>query len=308
MTELPPFRRPSFRVAGWYALLTGPFRIVATPLWGRVYRHVMQVRLLKELPVQSWKRGNIAYILGSGPSINDLTENQWREMRRGTTVGFNWWLYHPHVPDLYVFENLTERHRSALMHRAPDYAETPLILKQFLTNFSPRKHRARLRSLSELPLEVRQNIFMSSDLVVPGRTRDELERWFRRAMRVRWLCEADRIQWLPKRAASLTFLVALCARAGFRDVVLCGVDLNTPGSFYDPAPLGVTTERSAREASNRTIWVHETENPSEKVLPISAVLQALNETVLEPRGIRLHVAHSASALARTLPVYEWERA
>ena len=297
------FRRdPSFRTAPWYSLMTAPIRFAATPVWARVYKQSLGVRLLKDLAVAAWKRGDTAFVLGSGPSINDLVEAQWAQIRGQTSIGFNWWLHHPHVPDLYVFENVSERHRLLLAERAADYEGIPLLLKQFLTNFSPSKHRARLGLLRTLPESLRRNIYLSSDLLVPGRSEDELRRWVRNVDRLGLMRPKDRFQWVPKRTSSLAFLVALCVRAGFRRIVLCGVDLNRPGYFFDDAGA---SSAAASVGSDGPFRLHETEDPKIKVLTISQVLSVLTTEVLAPKGVRLEVAHPGSALAAVIPVYGW---
>ena len=302
-------RQPSFRIAPWYTIVTAPLRFALTPLVAAWYRRATGSRSLKHLPVQSWKKGDTAFILGSGPTINDLTEVQWREISSGTSIGFNWWLRHSFVPDLYVFENIRDDHRRLLADRAVDYGDTPLILKQFLTNFSPRKHRRRRRLLLSLPDAVRENVYLASDLLIPGRSPKEFTRWVRVFNRIGLLRRSDTIQWLPKRTASLTFLVALCVRAGFKKVVLCGVDLNRRGYFFD---LNHDTGRGDRGYGEKggppptiTTELHKTEDPAAKVIPISLAIESLVSEVVVPRGAKVLVSNPHSALSGTAPVFSW---
>lgn len=300
MNETPRMattRPPTFRTAPWYSWATAVPRALATPLWATAYTRRLGVHCLKDLSTQSWKRGDTAFIMGSGPSINDLTGQQWEIIRGGTTIGVNWWTKHDFVPDLYVFERLTDGPRQMLLSRAEDYANTPMILKQCLTNFSPVIHRWRMELISLLPKGLRSRLYLSSDLLVPGRTEEELRRAFRTAERLGFFRSRERFQWVVKRTSSLTFLICLCVRAGFRDIVLCGVDLNRPGTFYDTKPTA---------SSNGLI--HETQDPSVKVLPISDVLRLLNDEVLRAKNERLFIANPTSRLASFLPVYDWSQA
>ena len=297
MTETPRLattRPATFRTAPWYSWATAIPRAVTTPLWASIYKRRLGVRPLKELSTHSWKRGGTAFILGSGPSINELTEPQWEVICGGTTIGVNWWTRHEFVPDLYVFENLSERHRQMLLARSDDYANTPMILKQFLTNFSPAIHRRRMKQIALLPMDLRSHLYLSSDFLIPGRTEAELRRAYRYVDRLGFLRPRERFQWVVKRTSSLTFLIGLCLRAGFQQIVLCGVDLNRPGAFYEPQSVA---------QPDRT--VHGTQDPSVKVLPISEVLRLLDEEVLQDRSEQVFVASDGSLLANWFPVYDW---
>jgi hypothetical protein len=89
-------------------------------------------RLLKQLPAASWKRGNTAFILASGASINSLDTSHWDRISEGTKIGFNFWVKHDVVPDLYVFENLHSSLLSLLVSRRVDYSSVPIVLKHQL--------------------------------------------------------------------------------------------------------------------------------------------------------------------------------
>ena len=70
----------------------------------------MQISL-NELKKQ--KTSNRIYILGSGKSILDITEKEWKEIEKHDTIGFNHWYVHKHKPTFYD-----------LSYLANDYFET----------------------------------------------------------------------------------------------------------------------------------------------------------------------------------------
>ncbi len=56
-----------------------------------------------ELPKQL--KSNIAVFLGSGSSVNDITEKQWEKLKKFDLWAVNNWVYHPFiVPDVYGIE------------------------------------------------------------------------------------------------------------------------------------------------------------------------------------------------------------
>lgn len=306
-SDLSTAKQPTFRVAPWYSAVTAPSRLLCAPIWLQAYRRLLGMRALKQLSVHTWKTTSTVFVLGSGPSINELSDSQWAVIQEHTSIGFNWWLFHEYVPDLYVFENFSPTQRDLLAERAYEYKKTPLVLKHAVSNFSPMKHRRRIRELALIPLSIRRNIHLSSDTIIPGRTHAELRSAIRFMDRTGIFNTKDQFQWLPKRTASLTFIVALCVRAGFQHIVLCGVDLNRSGYFFSGNSKLMRRYSQAAPSHSHvpSSGLHATEDGREKVLPISDILQVMYESILIPRGITLSVAHGDSRLATTMPVYNW---
>ena len=53
----------------------------------------------------NYKKSNIAVILGSGSSINDITEQEWEKLKTFDLWALNNWVYHPSViPNFYHIE------------------------------------------------------------------------------------------------------------------------------------------------------------------------------------------------------------
>lgn len=50
------------------------------------------------------KKSDTAVFLGSGTSINNITERQWKSIAKTDTWAINNWFYHPFVPDFYHVE------------------------------------------------------------------------------------------------------------------------------------------------------------------------------------------------------------
>ena len=287
------------------ALASYVVKAVTTRSMMKRFNEQLGTRPLSDLPVEVWRAGATAFILGSGPSINGMSDDQWRHVRQGTSIGFNWWLHHPHVPDLYVFEDALETHRDTLQQRADAYASVPVILKHLVCGFTADPQAEQLELLRDYPPEVLAHTYLSSELPLRGNSPLQLRHALRLAAWLGLFRTSRRVQWLPIRSSSLTYLIALCVRAGFDEIVLCGVDLNRPGTFYStPEELEAGIDPAGRDG--RATPIHETEDPSYKSLPISTILSVLDQQVLHPRGIQLWVAHPGSALAGVLPVYAWE--
>ena len=57
--------------------------------------------------LKQFKTSNRVYILASGPSVLDITKEQWKEISKYDTIGFNHWYVHDFEPTFYDLSYLT---------------------------------------------------------------------------------------------------------------------------------------------------------------------------------------------------------
>ena len=54
--------------------------------------------------VKKYKKSDTLFILGSGSTINKISDKQWGKIDDHDSIGFNFWLVHDFVPDFFKFE------------------------------------------------------------------------------------------------------------------------------------------------------------------------------------------------------------
>jgi hypothetical protein len=119
----------------------------------------------------------------------------------------------------------------------------------------------------------------------------------------RWGILASASMPFPRKRASILYIVLMALRAGYRRIVLCGVDLNGSAYFYEEN----RTELEAR--GMRLPWPapptpsHVTDDPAYGAVTVSSSLEVLRDRVLAPKGIELMVAFESSRLHPMLPSY-----
>lgn len=288
------------------------------PRWMRTLRQWGQSRLRLERvrrqlglppingnPLADVKKSDTLFILGSGASVNDLSDWEWATVRQADTLGFNFWLVNDFVPSAYVFECIHDGDPDyhcllANFHaRQQDYDRVPLILKD------GERHRPEVLSkfLKALPDSLRRRVRLTWDWEIPGHDLGDFVSQVRRLRRL----GAFTRSFYPniRKRASIFYLALLGLRAGYRNIVLCGVDLTNNAYFYD--------SRSAEyEAKGRSVPrhrqavaapVHKTDDPRYGELTITRAMQTLNREILQPAGVRLFVAFQSSGLHPDLPAY-----
>lgn len=253
---------------------------------------------LRRLDLRTLKNGDTVFILGSGPSINEITDSRWECIVNADTIGFNWWPLHRVVPKVYVFESLENYSElfpyfmSMFEKRAHDYANAVKIVN----NVEDADFRGQL--LYAAPQEFKQNMYVGFGVPVVARTVAELRRGFR-FMRMRGgFIPGRSLNWLFKYGGSVTAIISLAVRMGYKRVVLCGIDLGPQAYFYqDPSlyPASAHWEFAPRNEP------HLTTRRLEYLVPAQEVIWTMNEEVLQPMGIELLVENKSSTLYPRIP-------
>lgn len=258
------------------------------------------VALLENIDLLKIKSSDTLFVLGSGPSINQISSSRWQVISRHDTVGFNWWLYHAFVPKFYFFESIDkdvwpEAFDSFLelaKRRAAEYASTVKVAMEI--------HRAGTQTFEHLPAAFKQNLFAAHKVEAPARTEAELTRALGHLKGRGAFQATGRFSYLVKYAASLTSIMVFGLKLGYKRIVLCGIDLKIANYFFQDRrfypeswepPVTVTTGK------------HDTDVPLTWRLPVSHVVAAFKRELLGPAGVELYIESRESALWPTLPSF-----
>lgn len=263
--------------------------------WRRT-RHVAALRRSEGLPgfdvaeCRARKGSDTLFVLGSGASVGRLSEADFGQIAAADSIGLNFWLLHDFVPDFYQFEVAPEperrdRFNAVLTRKAEAYAKVLFLYKDLETRRQdlsaiPRAIAANLRVVNKVHLPLRDMAMMRAVLT-----------WWHRLS----LMERTGLPLFGR--ASLSLAVSFGILAGYARIVLVGVDLNDYRYFWDDDP------RHAGFFADRPAGLHSSVVPDEGMVPIDALLVAMDEIMLRPRGIRLFAGHASSALHPRLPAW-----
>jgi hypothetical protein len=252
---------------------------------------------LHEANVLRIKKSDTVFILGSGPSINALPEQKWSTIAKHDSMACNFWLFHNFIPTFYFYEAIGYRDgkyfevfRHVAEKRAQEYAHCIKIVTG-LVGLAPKFDLFRPDSWAE-------NLY--TVYTIPVAARDELEftHGLHLARSLRLFRSSRRIRFIFKQASSVTGLISFAVRMGYKQIVLCGVDLHTAEYFYqDPEfyPDGAQVEFQPRSAPLLLITPQ-----SWKILTDVAVVLMKRE-ILEPAGIKIYVENPSSRLWPAIP-------
>lgn len=244
------------------------------------------------------RTSDTVFLLGSGWSINEIDAAGWEKIKGNDSIGFNFWPIHPHRPNLYFFEPANPDINSALSaeiakrftamaESRPDYSDIPKIM----TDFEPQ----RWPSVARLPETWRQNLFAANTIPMFARNEAEAKSSIRLLNALGVFDESEDLNLVLKYRATIVMLVSLAVRMGYRRIILCGIDMSDPRYFYQtPERLG-EFQSSSPGATHATLW------DVPMLANVPDILNAMDEVVLKPRGIKMFVENRSSALFPRVP-------
>ena len=258
-------------------------------------------------------RGKTLFILGSGQSVNELSDRQLEVIGRNPSIGINYWFLHSLVPSTYAFESHPKQYGA--LSNAQLLARDRLALRasvQLASESSPRVLHLRP------PTGERASLFPLADSVLPrtylygranvtARTADSLK------SDLKLLVPLARKGFLPPsvlpdNGASVVRLIFLAVAQGFRDIVLVGVDLDDRPHFYFSDKYSDYHQDLRLMNPQLDRPSHETRELLHRPFDTLEFLAALGDVMNAGKAPRLWVGAASSQLSTALPMYPWEDA
>jgi hypothetical protein len=253
--------------------------------------------LLEEANILAIKKSATVFILGSGPSINAIPEQKWSAITKHDSMACNYWAFHNFVPTFYFYEAIGYREgkyfevfRRITERRAEEYAHCIKIVtgvRELAPEFDLFRPNSWARDLYTV-------------YTIPVAARNELEfvLGLRLARSLGLFSPSGRIGFIFKQASSITGLISLAVRMGYKQIVLCGVDLHSGECFYQDSELypdGAEVEFQPRNGPHKLIaaqpWM----------IPTDTAVILMNREILGPAGVKIYVENRSSRLWPAIP-------
>jgi len=238
-----------------------------------------------------YKNSDRVYIIGSGASINDITEEQWNKISKHDSFGFNFSFAHDFVPTLHHFELNPKNYdttKAAYLLKSNRFKEVPILFN--ITHV-------------DKSWDLKKIAFAPNTLYSCPRRSYGLEAELEAILKLSYL-ETDYVNdnfYLHYRA-SVSVLIGLSVMMGYKEIVLLGIDMYNHDYFYfdkdkHPNPSAeilrnhvkmVLKNRGIDHQSNQThLSVVEGIYGSE--LTIDKYIMLFKKVVLDPKGIKLEI-------------------
>lgn len=241
------------------------------------------------------------FILGSGASVMHLTEENWREVRRSPSIGFGAWPLHPFVPDMLAFSPTRglsdyEAVLTRVMARDDIVTAAPevILLRSSLAE--------DIEMYGQLPAAHRSQASIYGRVSLLSSTLTGLHREVRQFLaNPRWANFGITLD----SGSTLIRLISFAIRSGAREIVLLGVDLNTPEYFWDSNPEILSDNGFESFFTGQSGSLHGTMTDIRRPIPVDKVIATMHEVFSDLAGGNIVIGSPYSALAKHLPVHRW---
>jgi|Wag4MinimDraft_7_1082656.scaffolds.fasta_scaffold00206_4 hypothetical protein len=255
------------------------------------------LKKLEELNISSHKKSDTLFILGSGASINDFSDDDWDIISNNNSIGFNFWLIHDFVPDFYCFEPPPNELRNDVFYKLlnlkrNEYNDIPFILR----------HPSNI-NFKEIPNNIIDNLYLPYTQRIYGSSLNNLKQSISYLDKFGFFNIDSKIKYLLRKRSSLTVLLSFGFFAGYNKIVLCGVDLNNTKYFYTEDNLYYKKKGVPIPPNKQKGKIHKTIDPSYGDITIDNIIYNLNKLIFEEQNIRLFIGSKKSALYPMLPYY-----
>lgn len=240
------------------------------------------------------KKSDILFILGSGASINEISEKMWQHIKANDSFGFNFWLLHKHVPDYYMFEPPIKKNQELMLNlikkRAKEYIQNN-------TFFIMKDVKSLKIKCDKIPKEIRSRFMAAPKDTFYGTNANSIKKSIQLAKKFNIIYE----NVLYTRRASLLSAIFVGWRLGYKQIVLAGIDLNNTDYFYDDS---TKYDQNLVPENPKRGKIHSTVKRIDTDLNIDELVYLLNEELLQKDDVKLYVLNKKSLLAQKLPVYK----
>ncbi len=244
------------------------------------------------------KTSDVLFVMGCGASVCGYRDRDWARIEAADAVGFNYWIVHDFVPRFYGVEKsigYDDHELYALLEmKQADYASSQIFLPAGNVLLIEFDRAPSYRGRFLVPVMVK----------LPGENEHQLAAALRWLAPVRTALARADLPVLFSRRASIVCYTTLGILLGYKEIVLCGVDLNNVEYFWERdaayyqrkgVPVPVTTLQTGT--------VHRSFDRTHRELTVDRILDVVDRELAGPAGARIWIGSTASALYPRFPYY-----
>lgn len=250
------------------------------------------------------KKESVFFILGSGSSVEKLSELDFAVIADNFSIGINAWALHSFVPNAYAFEPVPSRDSDhfrtmAILDRPEVGEKSPFIL------FLRPRSAIEGEQVAQIPQGLRAGTHFYGRVTPFTRETRNLAGEIDSLMGYFDQHHAPSV--MLDSGASIARMTTLGVRLGYRTIVYVGVDLNNSEYFWQRNPeylarLGLESFDSGQKTS-----VHETMSPLNRPFVVTDMIRGLSDSAQIGAKVSFFSGSAESALNDFLPLFHWRR-
>ena len=273
------------------------------------YSTQIEILNIWDSPLFPEKSSSTLFILGSGSSINDVTEEQFAHIKVHQSIGVNFWFFHDFVPNLFSFDagqvdkNLPRGVEETLSSLGQ------LLARTEITSSAPsvlylRPLNLDRKFLMPIPTSLECRSWVSGRANLIAEDYPTLE-WDLKILLRSFFLGSTPPSVLPDNGSSIVRMVFLGLAQGFREIVLVGVDLDDRPHFWNSQAYVELYRPYVDLFPPPQQKPHGTVSTAGRPIGNIEFLATLGRVMEEEKIGRLWISSRKSQLASRLPQYDW---
>ena len=243
------------------------------------------------------KTSDTLFIMGGGETINEINKEQWKIIKNSDSLGINRWLYHVHVPTYMMIEGAKKKDMPFIKN-----AEDSVYDTWQKSDYRYKNTLFIIKDLDGLSINFNKiksfqnRMYTMLKLIPPGKTTKGLGKSFNLINNISFL---NNISFPLGSRGSITHATSFGVLAGYKNIVLCGIDLHG-GYFWEKSKPEMLFSQIP-EFQPVSKLTHATMVPNDSEVTVDNVL--LNIAKSLDKNQRIFISSPNSLLAKYFPVY-----
>lgn len=251
---------------------------------------------------RSRKKSDTFFILGSGPSINDLTHEDFSIIQRNDSIGFNFWLVHKFTPTFFCLQHTQYGEGTLyklLKEKHADYKATPIIVRGSLLTTDPS-------FCEEMHLKylLKNDVFFLNEYPIHSKFSGDIDKLIEYLENLGFFDFSNISKFTPKFRGTLGLLISLAYQMGYKNIILCGIDMKDSSHFYDSDTYTEIRKKYdlPRPGASNILTM---QDQKYSMNTVKDYIVTLADFMNKKADVKVYVASEKSVLSESIPV--WKR-
>ena len=262
------------------------------------------------------KKTRTLFLLGSGQSINEISNDQWNYIKLKESWGFNNWNLHDFIPDCYFVQSeFISKKNPNLFYEIDSFMREILIEKEnlyqnvkfYIRGDNVNNHTFHKSQYGKTVLCNRFDKSFMPELIIRSKSKIKPHKLMVKMFDLGFFTNNCNLIPIPKFGNTITELISLALMTGFKKIILCGIDMNDGGHFYDKdIYINKYKFLDKLKAQTNKINIHPHMNKDQLKYTNKDVIKDLNRFSKEKFNAEIFVSSSTSSLYPEIKKYKFQ--
>lgn len=261
--------------------------------------------------IKQKKNSDKIFILGSGPSINELGENEWSHISKHDSWGFNFWFSHPFIPTSYIVQATSGKDFDQIMKeimivRINDYLEKKCIF--YARGDMVNAYLFHEKKIGKYLLDEGFEISYLAEYFIPSGCKVEPEILVNKMYSIGCFDLKENFG-VPKFGSTIGLLIPLALMVAYREIILCGIDMNNNSHFFD-SNYYWKKYPGLKKISEKSLSIgeqHPHKRSFKRQFSVKNYIVALNRLAQDKFKSNIKISSTTSSLYPEITLYKFDK-